>query len=97
MSDHALPAHLLRRIARRLVVRPHLWGTAIAQLFAFATPRWWSRMPFLPIPDAQYVRFRLETQYGLESEPEPQHVVEYLEWCRSMRALVAARHDGSRS
>jgi hypothetical protein len=34
------------------------------------------------VPDAHYVRFRLETQYGHEGEPEPEDLVVYLQWCR---------------
>jgi hypothetical protein len=45
-------------------------------------PRWWRRPPFLPVPDADYVRFRLETQYGTGGAPDPADVVVYLRWCR---------------
>ena len=45
-------------------------------------PRWWRRAPFLPIPDADYLRFRLETQYGTGGAPDPDDVVVYLRWCR---------------
>ena len=49
-----------------------------------ARPRWWRRPPFLPLPDPDYLRFRLETQYGAAGRPEPDDLVAYLEWCRDM-------------
>lgn len=63
--------------------RPRLWATAAAQSRRLVAPRWWRRVPFLPLPSRDYVRFRLRTQYGGD-EPEPADVVTYLEWCREM-------------
>lgn len=69
--------------------RPALWGTAVVELFALAPTGWWRRKPHLPLPDAAYLRFRMETMYGrADAEPEPGDVVTYLEWCRSMRRLA---------
>ena len=70
------------RAAGSLARRPSLWGTALTQAGRVARPRWWRRPPFLPVPDARYVRFRLETQYGDEGVPEPDDLVVYLRWCR---------------
>jgi hypothetical protein len=64
--------------------RPHLWSTAARQGRRLARPGWWRRAPFLPLPDADYLRFRFETQYGLDGRPDPADVVLYLEWCRAM-------------
>ncbi|MEY2457389.1 MAG: hypothetical protein QOK06_2483, partial [Acidimicrobiaceae bacterium] len=39
--------------------------------------------PFLPLPDREYLRFRLQTQYGdPDRVPEPADLVTYLHWCR---------------
>jgi hypothetical protein len=62
--------------------RPTLWPTALAQAGRLARPGWWRRAPFLPVPDADYLRFRLETQYGSGGEPAPDDLVTYLRWCR---------------
>ena len=57
--------------------------TGAVQLFRLAPTGWWRRRPFLPKPDRDYLRFRLQTQYGdPDHDPEPQDVVTYLEWCR---------------
>jgi hypothetical protein len=66
-----------------VVVRPHLWPTALRQAMRIARPQWWKRSPFLPIPDAGYLRFRLVTAYGDNVAPKPDDLVSYLEWCRS--------------
>jgi hypothetical protein len=70
------------RVGAAVLARPALWGTAVVQLLRLARPGWWRRWPPLPLPDPAYLRFRLQTQYGEEREPEPGDVVAYLEWCR---------------
>ena len=67
-----------------VVVRPHLWSTAVRQGFRLARPGWWRRAPFLPVPDADYLAFRLETQYGADGRPDPRDLVTYFEWCREL-------------
>ena len=72
------------RAALVLVRHPTLWATAAVQLLRLAVPGWWRRWPPLPSPDPDYLRFRLQTQYGdPDREPEPADVVSYLHWCRS--------------
>ena len=39
-------------------------------------------------PDPAYLRFRLETQYGSDHDPEPDDVVTYLHWCRTFRHVA---------
>jgi hypothetical protein len=68
-----------------VVVRPWLWWTAVRQLLRTATPGWWRRAPFLPRPDPEYARFRLETAYGRDGRLEREDLVSYLEWCRHAR------------
>ena len=78
------PLRTIGRALRVLVVRPDLWPTAIRQARLFAPDRWWSRRPFLPLPDREVLAFRATTQYG-----DPGHGVEgadliaWLEWCRA--------------
>ena len=76
-------------IVLALLRRPDLWSTAVGQLFRLATPGWWRRRPFLPLPDADYLAFRLQTMYGDPvHQPEPGDVVAYLDWCRKYRRLL---------
>jgi hypothetical protein len=62
--------------------RPLLWSTAIRQVTRAIPRDWWTRSPFVPLPDRAYVRFRLETAFGETAVPQVAEVVRYLEWCR---------------
>ena len=77
------PAAWWLRSAVAVLMRPSLWWAAIEQVFRLARRGWWHRAPFLPLPDAAYVRFRLQTAYGDQRAPEPADVVTYLHWCRA--------------
>lgn len=68
-------------VAVAVARRPRLWGTAVSQAWRLAAPGWWRRPPFLPVPDRDYLRFRMETQYGSDGTPQPADVVTYLHWC----------------
>lgn len=79
----------LRRLLPALpavLAHPTLWPTALRQARRLAPARWWRRPPFLPVPDAAYLRFRLETAYGGTGErgPDGADVVTYLRWCRDL-------------
>lgn len=75
------------RLIGAVGARPWLWPTAIVQLFRLARRGWWRRPPFLPVPDRDYLRFRLETMYGGDlrgwDRVEARHLLEYLRWCRA--------------
>jgi hypothetical protein len=71
------------RIGLAVAGRPRLWATAVRQARRTATPGWWRRPPFLPVPSGDYLRFRMLTQYGETDRPaDPDDVVNYLAWCR---------------
>ena len=71
------------RAAVAVARHPGLWVTAVVQLLRLAPRGWWRRAPFLPLPDPDYLHFRLQTQYGVDQPPEPADVVTYLHWCRA--------------
>jgi hypothetical protein len=67
--------------AAAVAQRPRLWPTALRQARRLARPRWWSRPPFLPVPDRGWLAFRMETQYGDPHHPPvAADVVQWLEW-----------------
>lgn len=77
------------RIIVAVVVRPGLWATATVQVVRMARPGWWRRAPFLPLPDREYLRFRMLTAYGGSpppERPEVHDVLTYLRWCRAFPA-----------
>ena len=70
-----------------VVVRPWLWGTALAQACRLVPRGWWRTVPFLPVPSRDYLEFRLVTQYGgghgvARGPIRSEDVVAYLQWCR---------------
>ena len=71
------------QVALAVAVRPSLWGTAL-RMWWRTTPRdWWRQRPFLPLPPADYVQFRLVTQYGATNAPVvAEDVLNYLAWCK---------------
>lgn len=72
----------LATVCMAVLRHPALWPTAVRQLRRTARRGWWRRPPFLPLPSADYVRFRLLTQYGDTAAPTHDDVVSYLRWCR---------------
>ncbi len=76
------PASRFRDVAA-VLRRPRLWLTALRQLTRAVPRRWWARAPFVPLPDRAYLRFRIETAYGVGGRPRADDVVRYLEWCRA--------------
>ena len=70
-----------------VLVRPHLWITALRQIVRLTPSRWWARAPFLPVPPHNYMEFRLVTQYGgghgaPQGDVQAVDVVDYLRWCK---------------
>jgi len=74
-----------------VLIRPWLWWIALRQVARMARPQWWRHPPFLPLPPSAYLRFRLETAYGVVAAPEPADLVAYLAWCGSGRPATAGR------
>jgi hypothetical protein len=75
------------KVVLPVLIRPGLWRTAIVQCCRMVPRHWWKRSPFLPVPRADYLEFRLVTQYGgnlesARSKIEPADVVKYLQWCK---------------
>jgi hypothetical protein len=73
------------RAALALLRRPDLWWTGARQALRLAKPGWWKRGSHLPVPDADYMHFRLVTQYGGDGSgpASGRDLVQYLEWVRA--------------
>ncbi len=54
---------------RTVLVRPRRWRAALRQAVLLRPDRWWSRPPFLPLPDREWLRFRSVTAYGDPTAP----------------------------
>lgn len=67
---------------RRPTLIPHLLGAA----WAFRARGWWRRPPFLPLPPADYMRWRMDTAYGdPDAVPPDDEMERFLRWATRMR------------
>ena len=76
-----------------VAAHPTLWFTALRQAWLLAPTGWWRSAPWLPLPDAGYLRFRMVTAYGGDGAqaPEPDDLLTYLRWCRAWPAATRQR------
>lgn len=73
---------------RRPLMIPHLLRAA----WAFRALDWYRRLPFLPLPPASYMRWRLETAYGdPQARPSDDEVSRYLIWGTRARQEMKRR------
>jgi len=89
VSDGAVARlRTLKPTMSALARRPDLWPVALRSARHLAPRQWWRRRPFLPVPDDDWIRFRLITAYGGDGsatadEPVPaDDVIVWLEWMR---------------
>jgi hypothetical protein len=72
-------------LSLRLVVRgvrePRLGFALLRVAWRFRERGWYRRFPFLPLPAADYVRWRMYTAYGDEhAVPPAEDIVRYVRW-----------------
>lgn len=66
--------------------RPTLIPALVGLAWATRRRGWYRRFPFLPLPPASYVRWRLETAYGDPEADVPADELErYVRWTHRMR------------
>ena len=59
-----------------VAARPRLWPVVIR----LVPSRWWRRWPPLPLPPANYLRFRAQTMYGDGGGPlDKEDLIAYLQ------------------
>lgn len=75
---------LFRRLAGLVLREPRLLPLLLGAAWRFRAKNWYRRAPFLPLPPAEYVEWRLHTAYGDEGTPEPVEIARYLRWAARM-------------
>lgn len=74
-------ARLLLTLALRAIVRPRLAVDLLTVAWRFRRRAWFRRFPFLPLPAADYVRWRMHTAYGdYAAVPPASDIERYAEW-----------------
>ena len=73
-------------LAARSLLRPALAVALLRVAWRFRTRHWYRRFPFLPLPDATYVRWRMYTAYGdYDAIPPASDVERYARWAVNER------------
>ena len=68
-------------LAARAAIDPLLAVALTRVAWRFRHRRWYRRFPFLPLPAAQYVRWRMYTAYGSsDATPPVDDLVRYARW-----------------
>lgn len=68
-------------LALRSVMHPTLAVDLVRIAWRFRAREWYRRAPFLPLPDATYLKWRMYTAYGdFDAVPSPEEVERYVRW-----------------
>jgi hypothetical protein len=79
---------LTLQLAARAAVNPRLAVDLLRTAWAFRRRQWWRKRPFLPLPDREYLRWRMYTAYGDEAAVPPvQDVIGFARWRRETMQL----------
>jgi hypothetical protein len=79
---------LTLRLAGRAVVNPRLAVDLVRTAWAFRRRSWWRMPPWLPLPDREYLRWRMYTAYGDENAVPPlRDVIGFARWRRETMRL----------
>lgn len=79
---------LTASLAGRAVIRPRLALDLLATAWAFRRRGWWAQPPFFPLPDREYLRWRMYTAYANEEAvPPAEDVIRFARWRRETMGL----------
>lgn len=77
-------ARLSLALALRSAMHPALALDLVRVAWRFRGREWFRRAPFLPLPDATYLKWRMYTAYGdFDAVPSPEEVERYVRWAAS--------------
>lgn len=77
---------LIARLTARALMNPRVALDLMTLAWAFRRRHWWQRAPFVPIPDQEYLAWRLHTAYGDELPLPP--VTDVLRFARWRRRIL---------
>jgi hypothetical protein len=74
-------SNLLASLAWRSLRNPTTGVALLRVAWRFRRRDWYKRVPFLPLPDRDYVRWRMHTAYGRDDAvPPATDLVRYARW-----------------
>lgn len=75
----------LLSVVAAIVARPRLWPVALGTAGSLISRSWWRHRPFVPVPDRQWLKFRIVTAYGGDGGTaiSADDVITFLEWKRT--------------
>ncbi|HEX6133388.1 MAG TPA: hypothetical protein VFZ24_05480 [Longimicrobiales bacterium] len=76
---------LIRKLAALALRDPRRVPLLLATAWRFRARGWYRRAPFLPLPPADYVAWRLHTAYGDAVEPRADELARYVRWTADMK------------
>jgi len=69
----------------RALINPRVAWDLLSLAWAMRTRGWYRTPPFLPVPPAEYLRWRMYTAYGDENALPPlRDVLRYARWRRDL-------------
>ncbi len=72
---------LVSTLAVRALINPPLAVDLLRVAWRFRHRKWYARFPFLPLPAATYVKWRMYTAYGDEAAiPPARDVIAFARW-----------------
>ena len=85
---HGHNGFLTAALMGRALVNPRLAIDLLRTAWAFRRRDWWQHSPFLPLPDREYLRWRMFTAYGEEDAVPPvEDVIAFARWRRETMRL----------
>lgn len=79
---------LCLRLAVRALASPRLAVDLTRLVWSFRARDWYRRVPFLPLPPREYIRWRMFTAYGDEQAVPPlEDVIRFARWRRETMGL----------
>ena len=74
---------LAATLTGRAILHPILAADLLRTAWRFRSRHWYRKAPFLPLPDRDYVRWRMYTAYGTpDAIPPAEDVERYARWAR---------------
>lgn len=76
---------LAASLVLRAVTHPRVAADLLSLAWSMRRRQWYRHLPFLPVPPAEYIRWRMYTAYGDENAVPPvRDVIRFARWRREL-------------